>query len=82
MDQLIQIIGSIAILTGFALNQRGVLAATSRTYLLLNLAGSCVLTGEAIQGQQFGFLVLEGVWAVVSAISLATTLCSSRRSPN
>ncbi len=81
MDQLIQVIGSLAVLVGFALSQRGKLAASSRAYLLLNLAGSSVLTGEAALGRQWGFLLLEGIWAVVSAVSLAHTLRASRRSP-
>lgn len=70
MSQLIQIIGSLMVLAGFALSQRGVVSPKSLSYLILNLVGSGVLAVEAIVEQQWGFLLLEGVWAIVSAISL------------
>ena len=70
MGQLVQVVGSLLVLTGFALAQRGVLDQKSRTYLTLNLVGSAVLSLEAVLEQQWGFLLLEGVWAIVSAVSL------------
>ena len=42
----------------------------SRTYLVLNLAGSLVLAYLAWDERQWGFLLLETVWAIVSAWSL------------
>ena len=42
----------------------------SRLYLVLNLAGSLVLGLDAWHERQWGFLLLEGVWALVSAWSL------------
>jgi hypothetical protein len=74
MSQFVQIIGSLMVLAGFALSQRGVVNAKSLSYLGLNLVGSGVLAVEAIVEQQWGFLLLEGVWAIVSATSLVGVL--------
>lgn len=68
--QLVQIAGSLLILVPFGLAQLGRLDARSRTSLLLNLAGSSILAGDAAAGSQWGFLLLEGAWAMVSAIGL------------
>jgi hypothetical protein len=78
VGQLVQIVGSLLVLAGFALAQRGVLDQKSVAYLLLNLVGSAVLAIEAITGQLWGFLLLEGVWAIVSAVSLVTVLRARR----
>ncbi len=74
MDQVIQVVGALMILAGFAGLQLGKISAVSRTYLVLNLVGSVVLTVLALQEEQWGFVLLESVWAVVSAWSLAQVL--------
>jgi hypothetical protein len=71
MAQLVQVLGSLLVLAAFAANQRGRLAATSLPYLLLNLAGSAILGVLAALGHQWGFLLLEGSWAAVTAWSLS-----------
>jgi hypothetical protein len=68
--QLVQILGAVLILAGFVAGQIGVLRVDSRPYLWLNLAGSVILTVDAWRGRQWGFVLLEGVWAVVSAWGL------------
>ncbi len=70
MDQLVQLVASLAVLVAFAAGQRGVLAPSSRAYLALNLAGSAVLAVLAAHERQWGFLLLESCWAVVSGWGL------------
>jgi hypothetical protein len=74
MGQIVQIVGSLLVLAGFVLAQRGLLRPTSLVYLSLNLAGSAVLAVDAALSRQWGFLLLEGVWAIVSAVGLTATL--------
>jgi len=71
---IVQIGGSLLVLAGFALAQWGVLNPKSITYLALNLTGSAALAVDATLGGQWGFLLLEGVWAIVSAIGLVRTV--------
>jgi hypothetical protein len=68
--QVISILGSLLILAAFAANQFGRLGSGTRPYILLNLVGSFVLAVIAIEERQWGFLLLEGVWTIVSALSL------------
>jgi hypothetical protein len=78
MDQLIQIIGALLILTAFAAVQFDRMRPDSQLYLTLNLIGSIVLTILALVESQWGFFLLESVWAIVSAVGLA----AARREPD
>ena len=85
MGPIVQIAGALLVLAGFALAQWGVLDGKSVRYLLLNLVGSAVLAVDAWIEEQWGFLLLEAVWAVVSATSLAgvlTTRRTAQRAPS
>lgn len=70
MDQVIQVIGALLILAGFAAAQFGWLTPASALYLWLNLIGSVILFYLAFVEEQWGFMLLEGVWALVSGWSL------------
>lgn len=74
MDQLIQIVGALLILAAFAAVQFERMRPDSRLYLALNLVGSVILAVLAYVEHQWGFLLLEGVWAIVSAWGLAAAL--------
>jgi uncharacterized membrane protein len=70
VDQVVQIVGALLILAAFAALQAGRIDANSRLYLILNLVGSAILAVIALYEDQWGFLLLETAWAVVSAWSL------------
>ena len=77
MSQGIQIFGAVLILAGFVLAQFKVLDQRSLSYLLLNLAGSALLAVNALIEEQWGFVLLESVWAVVSAWGVLVALRGS-----
>jgi hypothetical protein len=79
MTELVQIVGAVLVLAGFAGAQLGWVTAKSVGYLVVNLVGSAVLAGVAVIGHDWGFLLLEGVWAVVSLASLIGVLGADQR---
>jgi hypothetical protein len=68
---LIEIGGSLLILSAFVAAQTRRLSPHSVNYLVLNIVGSAVLAVIALLHQSWGFLLLEGSWAIISAVSLA-----------
>jgi len=70
LEPLIEVVGALFILSAFVLAQLGRLATVSVAYLSLNLAGSGILAVVAALDGDTGFLLLEGVWAAVSAYAL------------
>jgi len=70
VDQVVQIVGALLILAAFTAAQFGKLDVESPVYLWLNFVGSLILAVLALLDEQWGFLLLEGVWALVSAYSL------------
>jgi hypothetical protein len=70
LEQGLQLVGAILVLAGFTLAQVRVLDPQSLTYLVLNAVGAAILATLAFVGEQWGFLLLEGVWTVVSVAGL------------
>ncbi len=74
----LELAGAVCILAGFTLGQMGRLDQRSLVYLILNLAGSSVLAVIAFVDHRWGFLLLEGVWSIVSAVSRIDVLRGGR----
>lgn len=68
--QLLSLLGAIAILLAFAGNQFRWMSVSSFAYLSLNAGGAGILTVTAWLEQQWGFLLLESVWTLVSLYGL------------
>jgi hypothetical protein len=72
--QLVQVVGALLVLAGFTLTQVRVLDTRAYAYLLVNHAGAGILAVLAWHERQWGFLLLEAVWALVAAGGLAARL--------
>lgn len=75
----VQVAGALAILAAFALVQRGAVETTSPSYLLLNLAGGVATAAAAFVEEQWGFVILQSVWALVAAWGLAARVRARSR---
>jgi hypothetical protein len=72
--QAISVVGALAILVAYAANQLGRVDLDNLPYQLANLVGSAILTVVAVVEVQLGFILLEGVWALVSLRSVVKIL--------
>lgn len=68
--QIVSVLGALGCLIPFAALQFKRMSSTSLTYALLNFVGSGTLTVVALIESQYGFILLEGVWAIVSAVGV------------
>jgi hypothetical protein len=66
IDLVVEVAGAILILVAFALAQFRGLDRHGHPYLVLNLVGAAFLTVSAATHRQWGFLLLQGVWALVA----------------
>jgi protein-S-isoprenylcysteine O-methyltransferase Ste14 len=74
MSGVLQLVGAATVLLAFIATQLDLAQPSSRVTLTMNLLGSAVLAVLALAGRQWGFLLLEGAWAIVSAAGLGRRL--------
>ena len=70
LDQILSVVGAVLILVAFALNSLERLSSRSRVYLWLNFVGASLVTYTAVVHLQYGFVLLEGTWALVALLAL------------
>lgn len=68
--QILSVLGALQVLTAYIANQFGRMPAGSRVYSALNAVGSGCLAYVALREVNYGFILLEGVWALVSLYAL------------
>lgn len=78
MIQAISLFAALLILIPFAMTQLSRMTTTSASYLAMNMVGSGILTAIAVADRQYGFILLEGVWALMSAAGLLRALSKPR----
>ena len=70
-------LGVAILLLAFVLNMLKIIRTESLSYLLLNFVGAGIACFASWLIPYFPFVILEGVWAVVSLVSLVKHLGNS-----
>lgn len=78
VDQFVSVMGALLCLVPFGAVQLRRMQPESIAYQLMNLAGSAALTTVAVLERQYGFLLLEGTWAIFSFIGVTRVMRAAR----
>lgn len=77
--QTASLVGAFLILAAYAAHQAGRLSRDTASYHAVNAAGGALLLVAAVAARQVGFIVLEGVWTVISLAALVRWWCRPAR---
>jgi len=70
IEQLGSVAGAVMVLAAYAAYQIGWLTRERRLYSALNFFGSVLLLWVAVVDLRWGFILLEGAWALLSLPAL------------
>ncbi len=68
--QIASVVGALMVLGAYAGLQTGRLPRESVAFCALNFVGSALLTWVAVVDRRAGFILLEGMWAILSLVPL------------
>lgn len=70
-DQILSLVGAFLILLAYALESLKPGYLRPMTFQILNALGSLGLFITALLHNQYGFIVLEGSWFIISLVAIA-----------
>jgi hypothetical protein len=73
-----QLVGAVLNMGAFALLHFEVAPSSALRYLVPNLLGSILLVASAYATNQWGFLLLEGAWVVVTTSAIVARWRATR----
>jgi hypothetical protein len=76
--QIIQIVGALLNMGAFALLHFEIAPSSALRYLIPNWFGSVLLVISAYVDQQWGFLLLESAWVLVTGYAIASRITGHR----
>ena len=72
--QLIQIVGALLNMGAFALLHFEIAPSSALRYLIPNWLGSVLLVASAYVDRQWGFLMLESAWVILTGYAIAAIM--------